>query len=62
MKLIPSMWETARIKIQDLRESEILTVQTIYEQGSYIHEWDGGSLDHEYAYRCFTDRNVSSCR
>lgn len=58
MKLIPSVWETSRLQIQDLRESEIPVVQKIYEQGSYIHQWDGGSLDHDYAYRCFTDGDL----
>ncbi|MYL65162.1 GNAT family N-acetyltransferase [Bacillus hwajinpoensis] len=58
MKLIPSLWGTARITIQDLRKSEILPVQKIYEQGSYLHEWDGGSGDQDYAYRCFTDGDL----
>ncbi len=58
MKLIPSEWETSRLTIQDLKESEIPIVQEIYEQGDYVHQWDGGNLDHEYAYRCFTDGDL----
>ena len=58
IKTIPAMWETKRLTIQDLDEDEIQSVQKLYEQGSYIHQWDGGSLDYEYAYRCFTDGDL----
>ena len=52
------MWETKSLTIQDLDEDEIQSVQKLYEQGSYIHQWDGSRLDYEYAYRCFTDGDL----
>jgi ribosomal protein S18 acetylase RimI-like enzyme len=48
------MWDTNRLSIQDLNDYEIQFVQKLYEQGSYIHEWDGLTLDDEYVHRCFT--------
>lgn len=55
---IPSTWETERFSIQDLKENEINEAQTLYEQGSYIYEWDGRSTDYDYAYRCFTEGDL----
>ncbi|MGM0867551.1 MAG: GNAT family N-acetyltransferase [Bacillota bacterium] len=52
--MIPGVWETKRLTIKDLTEEEIQTVQKLYNQGSFVHQWDGGSLDKEYVYRCFT--------
>ncbi|MBM7602427.1 GNAT superfamily N-acetyltransferase [Metabacillus crassostreae] len=51
---IPSAWETKRLTIKDLVEDEIQPVQQLYEQGSFIHKWDGRSLDKEFVHRCFT--------
>ena len=52
--MIPSIWETNRLSIKDLVEEEIQTVQKLYEQGSFVHQWDGGSTDNDYVFRCFT--------
>jgi diamine N-acetyltransferase len=57
-KFIPNHWETNRLMIKDMTEEEISLVQELYEKGSYIHQWDGGSLDHEYASRCFTEGDI----
>jgi ribosomal protein S18 acetylase RimI-like enzyme len=54
IKLIPMMWETKKLTIQDITADQIERVQELYEQGSYIHQWDGSPQDNEYAYRCFT--------
>jgi ribosomal protein S18 acetylase RimI-like enzyme len=56
--LIPSIWETKRLTIEDLLEEDIQTVQALYIQGSYIHQWDGGSLDEQYVSRCFTEGDL----
>ncbi len=58
IKILSSRWDTERLVIKDLLEEEIETVQQLYEQGSYIHKWDGLSLDKEYAYRCFTEGDL----
>ncbi|WP_404349579.1 hypothetical protein LG311_03220 [Sutcliffiella horikoshii] len=58
IKLIPSTWETKRLTIEDLLEEDIHTVQELYNQGSYIHQWDGGSLDEQYVNRCFTEGDL----
>jgi diamine N-acetyltransferase len=58
IKMIPSQWETNRLTIKDMTQQEIPTVQELYEQGSYIHQWDGGSLDKKYASRCFTEGDL----
>lgn len=57
-KLIPSIWETKRLTIEDLFEEDIHTVQELYNLGSYIHQWDGGSLDEQYVNRCFTEGDL----
>jgi diamine N-acetyltransferase len=54
LKIISSKWDTERLVIKDLLEEEIETIQKLYEQGSYIHKWDGLTLDRDYAYQCFT--------
>ncbi len=59
IKIISSMWDTERLVIKDLLEEEIETIQKLYEQGNYIHKWDGLTLDKEYAYRCFTVGDLS---
>ncbi|WP_226666270.1 GNAT family N-acetyltransferase [Metabacillus litoralis] len=51
---IPSVWETKNLKMKDLIREEIQTVQMLYEQGSFIHNWDGRNLDKEFVHRCFT--------
>jgi diamine N-acetyltransferase len=57
-RIIPTQWETNHLTIKDMTQQEISTVQELYEQGSYIHQWDGGSLDHEYASRCFAEGDL----
>lgn len=56
--MIPSLWETKRLTMEDLIKEDIQTVQKLYEQGSFVHHWEGGSIDEEYAYRCFTDGDL----
>ena len=55
---IPSLWETNRLTIEDLIEEEIETVQKLYEKGSFVHQWDGASLDEKYVFRCFTEGDL----
>ncbi|RLQ92408.1 GNAT family N-acetyltransferase [Falsibacillus albus] len=57
-EIIPSWWETNRLIIEDMKKNEIQTVQQLYEQGSYINKWDGKSVDHEYAHRCFSEGDL----
>ncbi|MFE7062897.1 hypothetical protein ACFVAD_12165 [Sutcliffiella sp. NPDC057660] len=47
--MIPTLWETKRLTMEDLLKEDIQTVQKLYEQGSFVHHWDGGSIDEEYA-------------
>ncbi|RDI45663.1 GNAT family N-acetyltransferase [Falsibacillus pallidus] len=56
--LIPDCWTTKNLTIQDLKESEIENVQDLYEQGNYIHEWDGLPLDKIYVSRCFYEGDL----
>jgi diamine N-acetyltransferase len=58
MKRIPAEWKTKRLIIGDLRKEEIHRVQTLYEKGSYIHQWDGGSLDEGFVKRCFLEGDL----
>ncbi|QWC21169.1 GNAT family N-acetyltransferase [Bacillus haikouensis] len=58
IKMIPNHWKTNRLFIKDMTEEEIQPVQELYEQGSYIHQWDGSSFDKEYAYRCFIEGDI----
>ncbi|MCA1060179.1 GNAT family N-acetyltransferase [Rossellomorea aquimaris] len=58
MKIIPNTWETERLSIQDIRQEEIDDAQSIYEKGSYIHQWDGSNLDEEYIKRCFLEGDL----
>ncbi|PFA62809.1 GNAT family N-acetyltransferase [Bacillus sp. AFS015802] len=58
MKLIPSKWETKRLIVVDLEEEEIYHVQALYEKGSYIHQWDGGTLDEGFVKRCFMEGDL----
>ncbi|WP_078433712.1 hypothetical protein [Metabacillus halosaccharovorans] len=58
IKIIPIMWGTKKRLIKDLVEQEIHTVQKIFEQGSYVSQWDGRGVDKKYVYRCFTDGDL----
>ncbi|MDX8344635.1 GNAT family N-acetyltransferase [Rossellomorea sp. YZS02] len=58
MKHIPSKWETQKLTVQDLKETEIHQAQTLYEKGSHIHQWDGGTLDEAYVKRCFEEGDL----
>lgn len=58
MKLIPTKWKTKRLIVEDLRNEEIHHVQSLYEKGSYIHQWDGGTLDEGFVERCFLEGDL----
>ncbi|PFG03508.1 GNAT family N-acetyltransferase [Bacillus sp. es.034] len=58
MKRIPAKWKTKRLIVEDLRKEEIQRVQSLYEKGSYIHQWDGGSLDEGFVERCFLEGDL----
>ncbi|MEI2665783.1 GNAT family N-acetyltransferase [Rossellomorea sp. LJF3] len=58
MEPIPTKWKTKRLIVADLRKEEIHHVQALYEKGSYIHQWDGGTLDEGFVKRCFWEGDL----
>ncbi|MGG4168947.1 GNAT family N-acetyltransferase [Rossellomorea vietnamensis] len=58
MKPIPTKWKTKRLIVRDLRKEEIHHVQALYEKGSYIHQWYGGTLDEGFVKRCFVEGDL----
>ncbi|UTE78357.1 GNAT family N-acetyltransferase [Rossellomorea sp. KS-H15a] len=58
MERIPTKWKTKRLIVEDLRNEEIHSVQSLYEKGNYIHQWDGGSLDEGFVKRCFLEGDL----
>ncbi|WP_335872395.1 GNAT family N-acetyltransferase [Bacillus sp. 2205SS5-2] len=49
-----------RFTIKDLTGEEIQTVHKLYDQGSFVHQWDVDSLDKAYVYHCFTVGDLPS--
>ncbi|WP_406687938.1 hypothetical protein [Rossellomorea vietnamensis] len=58
MKQIPTKWKTKRLIVADLRKEEIHHVQSLYEKGNYIHQWDGGLLDEGFVKRCYLEGDL----
>ncbi|MBN8208131.1 GNAT family N-acetyltransferase [Bacillus sp. NTK071] len=58
IKIFPEMWNTKRLVINDLKDNEIHIVQKLYEQGSYIQQWDGSDFDNKYIQRCITSGDL----
>ncbi|MCC5803619.1 GNAT family N-acetyltransferase [Rossellomorea vietnamensis] len=58
MERIPTKWKTKRLIVEDLRNEEIHSVQSLYEKGNYIHQWDGGTLDEGFVNRCFLEGDL----
>ncbi|MDK8192647.1 GNAT family N-acetyltransferase [Paenibacillus sp. UMB7766-LJ446] len=53
MKQIPAAWNSDRLFMSDLKESEIFDIQYIVGTSSYVQEWDGRDHEPDYVRTCF---------
>ncbi|MGC5774160.1 GNAT family N-acetyltransferase [Paenibacillus pabuli] len=58
MKQIPAEWNSDRLFIFDLKESEIPDIQFIVDTSNYVQEWDGRDHEPDYVKTCFEKGNL----
>lgn len=58
MRLIPKSWNTNRLTASDLIESEVPTVQAIFETSTYMNAWDGRKYDPDHVRKCLEEGNL----
>jgi ribosomal protein S18 acetylase RimI-like enzyme len=58
MKQIPTGWNSDRLFISDLKESEIFDIQSIVDTSKYVQEWDGRDHEPDYVRTCFEEGNL----
>jgi hypothetical protein len=58
MKQIPTGWNSERLFISDLKESEIFDIQSIVDTSKYVQKWDGRDHEPDYVRTCFEEGNL----
>ncbi|WP_339236756.1 GNAT family N-acetyltransferase [Paenibacillus sp. FSL R5-0517] len=58
MKQLPVEWNSDRLLISDVKESDIPELQSIYDTSRYMHQWDGREHDLDYVKKCVQEGHL----